>query len=191
MPSPIAHTLSGCCLVAAAAHRFPEARTLRVATVAVLAANLPDIDLLAAFVSGHRLLGRLHQGLTHSFGFALLAALPLALLLLGRLRFPTAYGLLACAVALHPLLDFFAVDAWPPIGVPLFWPLSGARFHSPVSLFPAVAKSTLSRFFSLHNLRGAAIEAAWFLPLLWLFRRRGTTTEAVANNDTAVDGARR
>jgi hypothetical protein len=71
MPTPVAHTLSGCCIAALTVRRFPEARAPVFVAATLLAANLPDLDLAAAA------LGATHQGLSHSLGFAVVAALPL------------------------------------------------------------------------------------------------------------------
>jgi membrane-bound metal-dependent hydrolase YbcI (DUF457 family) len=172
MSSPVGHTLAACCVAAAAARRLPALRSPAVFALAALAGNLPDIDVAPALLLRRPELLRYHQAFTHSLPFALLASLPLALLLARGAGFLPAWGTLAAAAATHPALDLLTVDTTPPIGFPVLWPLSDAIVHAPVSLFLSVIKFPAGRLVSLHNLLAVAVETAWLLPILLLLLRR-------------------
>jgi len=165
MATPVAHTLAAWCL-AAVPRRGLERPGAALAAV-VLAANAPDLDYLS-LLGGRAAMEAHHQGFTHSLGFVLAAAVPLALPLrraLGPLR---AGALAALAGASHLLLDSVAADPKPPVGFPLLWPLSGERFHAPWTLFPGIDRSSLDRVLSLTNFRELAVEIAVFVPLVLL-----------------------
>jgi membrane-bound metal-dependent hydrolase YbcI (DUF457 family) len=137
-------------------------------TAALIAAsNLPDLDFAG------RLFGAattsVHQAGTHSFAFVLAAALALAWALRGVLPYWQAWRWLAAAGVAHLLLDLVTHDALAPIGIPLAWPISDVRWHSPVDLFPGTDRS---RLFSLRNLYELLAELAWTLPVLALLLRR-------------------
>ena len=169
MPSPVGHTLAGCCL-AAAAWRAPALRSAGFAAALLAAANLPDVDFLGALL---RPLGVAvdHQGPTHSLAFVAAATLPLALALRGRVPPLRAWAWLAGAGALHLLLDLVSYDGRPPIGIPLLWPFSAAWAHSPLVLFPGADRDNP---LSLHNLFELLVELAVTLPVLWLLLRSRT-----------------
>jgi membrane-bound metal-dependent hydrolase YbcI (DUF457 family) len=172
MPTPVAHTLAGACVAALASRRLPAARALPVTAGLILAANLPDLDYLA-LLRGREAMERFHQGVFHSIGFVATTTLTLALLLRRRLGFSRAWLLLAAAGLTHLLLDLVVVDLKPPVGFPFFWPLSSARFHAPITLFPGIDRTGI---FSMRNLHELLAELAWFLPswpllFRWLPRR--------------------
>jgi len=168
MPSPVGHTLAGCCFAAWAAGRAPQARALTLAAALIAASNLPDLDFAGRLFGAPT--ASVHQAGTHSFVFALAAALPLAWTLRGALPFWRAWRWLAAAGIAHLLLDLVCHDALPPIGIPLAWPFSEARWHAPVDLFPGTDRS---RLFSVVNLRELLAELAWLLPVLaFLLRER-------------------
>jgi membrane-bound metal-dependent hydrolase YbcI (DUF457 family) len=163
MPTPVAHAIAGICVAALAARR-PAARAVPVAAVAVLAANLPDLDYLAV-VRGRAAMESFHHGPLHSIGFVAAAALPLALTLRHRLGLASAWVLLAGAGLTHLLLDLVVVDHRPPVGFPFFWPLSTERFHSPVEIFPGIDRV---RLLGMKNLRELLVELALGVPALFL-----------------------
>lgn len=168
MPSPVAHTLAACSLFAAAAGRAPALRTGALFAVVVVAANLPDLDLLGTVLNPAA--GDLHQAATHSAAFVLAGAVPLALLLRRTLPFAQAWRWVAAAGLLHLALDLAIYDAIPPVGLPLAWPFSDARWQFPVLLFPGTDRSHL---FGAANLRELAAELLWTVPpLAFLTRRR-------------------
>lgn len=143
MPSPIAH----CSLIviyrSAIEQRIsPEtpAWRIRLLYLAVLAALVaPDCDIAVGLVMGVGI-GRYHNGVTHSFLFAPAFGLIFAIVcrpLMSR-GFACLFVIGATAYASHIVLDFLS---WHRTGVQLFWPLTGERFASPVSLFLGVRHS--------------------------------------------------
>ncbi|MFQ5584838.1 MAG: hypothetical protein ACE5GL_10420, partial [Calditrichia bacterium] len=43
----------------------------------------------------------------------------------------------------HLVLDYFSYDGRPPIGIPIFWPLSNEYFMFPNPIFPGILHSLL------------------------------------------------
>jgi inner membrane protein len=159
MPSPVLHTAAGLALYyldrpASTLHRW------RVASLVVLAALLPDVDFLVGLLMGQP--NRFHGGFTHSLGAAVAAGAILGMLAARRrLR----VGLLCLlAYASHVLLDSLTRDGRPPLGVPIFWPLTGAYFNFPLiagirhGLDHASVSGFLRATFSSVNLRTLLIE---------------------------------
>src|SRR5947207_9945889 len=127
MPSPVGHTLAGVA-VAWAADLVPGDRSWRAApptdswyrragngvTLAcALIAALPDLDLLFAT----------HRAFTHSVGAVMFVAVGAAIVA-RRIRRPVARVALMCAAAYasHLVLDWLAVDLYPPPGLRALWP---------------------------------------------------------------------
>lgn len=186
MPSPVGHTLAGCCLAVAAAGRTPALGTPAFGAALIVAANLPDLDFLGLLFGFPA--ASVHQSATHSIAFALAAAVPLAWLPRGSVPRLQAWRWLAAAGLAHLALDFVSHDALPPIGIPLGWPFSDARWHSATELFPG---SDRSRLFSERNLRELATELAWLLPPLLLLSRKliAGLGRAVAARQATAAGA--
>lgn len=178
MPSPIVHAALG---AGAALAVLPRTRrSLTSGLTLVVLSCWPDIDYLPGLLAGS--LNKFHQGPSHSLLFVLLGVL-LAYPLIRRTAFTLTRARIICFLLLialsHLLLDIFTQDFRPPIGIPLFWPLSDIPVHSPFSLFPAWAKGSLAEIVrSPQNLRSIAIELLYALPLLilppLLFRPRTT-----------------
>jgi inner membrane protein len=138
MPSPIAHLSVGYLL-----YRFFERRAVpfrREAShwqsVAGLAAFLflsmaPDLDAVVGILTGQ--LGRYHNQWTHSLASCAVASLGGALLLRSQRRWRLAHciGAAFACYGLHILMDTLSYGR----GVMLLWPLSEARFLSPVLIF--------------------------------------------------------
>jgi inner membrane protein len=171
MPSPVGHTLAACCLAALAARGgrgAPAAVGAPFVAAMLVAANLPDADFLLGPLLSPLGVALAHQGPTHSIAFVAAAAVAIALAGPGTLRPLRALGWLCAAGAAHLLLDFVSHDDVPPIGLPLFWPLSGAYHHSPVDLFPGTDRD---HPFSARNVLELLAELAWTLPPLALLLR--------------------
>jgi membrane-bound metal-dependent hydrolase YbcI (DUF457 family) len=184
MPTPVAHALAGWCI--AAVPRAGLLRSPRALAVVVLAANAPDLDFLA-LLGGKAALDAVHQHGTHSLVFALGAALALAPLLRPRLGLGPAFGLLLLAGLSHLALDLVAFDARPPVGIPLLWPLSEARWHAGWTLFPGIDRSSLAEVASARNVRELLVELALLLPpALLAARLRGARAGAEANAPEAA-----
>ena len=167
MPTPIAHSLAGACAALLVSRHLPAARSLPVVAAIVFAANLPDVDYLAV-LRGREAMERFHQGPLHSIGFVAAATVPLALLLRRRLGLPRAWLLLAGAGLTHLLLDLITVDRKPPVGFPVFWPLTTTLYHAAAEIFPGIDRANV---FSARNLRELFVELAWGIPALLLARR--------------------
>lgn len=152
----------------------------RAAVLCVVAAVAPDLDFLPGLILGTPAL--YHQGISHSFLFALVVSLALAVGFgrAGR-AWPRLWSVVFLAYASHLVIDLFGPDARPPYGVPLLWPLTDHAFLAPVKLFMgfhhagrtgASTAEWLRGVLSPANIAALAIEAAWFLPAVLLFARR-------------------
>lgn len=101
----ITHTLTGLALSRAGFHRWYP----RPVLVLVLAANVPDLDILASF-RGSLAYFELHRGITHSFAMAPFMALLPVLVACAIARstrgWKGAYALAIVGVASHLLLDW-------------------------------------------------------------------------------------
>jgi len=174
MPSPVGHGLAGLTVHLLAARDRSELTSARRGAVTVGAALAPDLDFLLGFVDGRNH----HQGASHSIGCAVIAAAGVALI--ARLaRWPRAISLGMAAGAgwgSHLLLDYFARDTHPPIGIPLLWPVAGGYFNSPLTLFLDIGR-TLDWHTVRHDALAVTWETVFMLPILlaawwWRWRRR-------------------
>ncbi|HET6899382.1 MAG TPA: metal-dependent hydrolase [Vicinamibacteria bacterium] len=125
MPS-VGHVAVG---LAAARLGRPPMPAAAWAALLVVAAGLPDLDVVA-FSLGipyHAPFG--HRGASHSFAFALLCGALLALAVRRRPISAARIGLIVGAVvATHGLLDTLTDGG---LGVALLWPFSDARYFAP------------------------------------------------------------
>ncbi|MEK6813497.1 MAG: metal-dependent hydrolase [Nitrospirota bacterium] len=174
MPSPIGHTLASWLLASIAGRKIHSKNEPVFWIAALIAGNLPDLDLLPAVVVGLEAVSPFHQGITHSIGFAATAGLAFGFFFRKR-GIPLSLGwpFFAALTYAHVLLDSLGDDTFPPIGVMLLWPFSSERFLSPVSLFPGVKKGSLADLWDPHNLVEFGLEAGIFLPLIgavWLWK---------------------
>jgi len=176
MATPIGHALAGVA-VTAVLSRHTAGRLL---LASVLMANVADLDFIPGILLGRPAL--YHHGLTHSLGAATLASVAGALVL-ARLGVAPREGFAVCflAYASHLVLDFFAPDARPPSGIPIFWPLTETYFAAPVTLLPGVHHaartdaSVIEWVFGIlvaRNVGVIGIEVGLFAPLAWLAIRR-------------------
>jgi inner membrane protein len=176
MPSPVAHSLIGLALGAAAVLTPDDARGLfRQAwrrrgplCGAVLLAQAPDIDYLPGLLSGD--LNAYHHLLTHTAGWCGLVSVG-CWLALRAWRPATRLAVLGWCLLLtgsHLLADWLTADARPPIGIMALWPFSDAHYISPATIFMRMHKRDLADVWQAHNLTAVAVELAWCLPLLGL-----------------------
>ena len=136
----------------------------RVVGLFLLLAVAPDLDFVPGIIVGSP--GRYHQGEFHSLGFALGLALGVgwaAKRLRGYAFWPFS-GAALLLVFSHLALDFFTEDLRPPIGFPIFWPLTAERYLSPFSIFPPVIRQWPHPEFWSHNLWVAGVETLILLP---------------------------
>lgn len=175
MALPIAHSMIGLALgiwrfvpgCAGLKEAFQSARQRRIELfVCIILANAPDVDFLFGICTGN--LNRYHQLGTHTLIWALLAAL--FIWLYGKLALSNhsclAFWFVFLLIASHLIVDIFTADTKEPYGIMLAWPFSNGYWHSPVSIFPAPVKKSLSDLFALHNLKVAAMELVISLPFV-------------------------
>lgn len=114
------HAVVGLALGLALMHQQPPLNAVALASLAGVAALLPDIDHPQAFMGRRLIVGRLfhHRGFTHS----LLALALVALACLHYLPYPIA-SMIAVGYASHLVLD-----ALNPQGIPLLYPVK-LRMH--------------------------------------------------------------
>lgn len=140
----------------------------RLLAAGVVAAALPDLDVLT-FGLGIPYSAPLgHRGLTHSACTAALLALVGALAHRALdASFARAFAFLFVATASHGALDAFTNGG---IGVALLWPLSDQRYFAPDALrVIEVSPIGLSRFLTARGLTVLESELRWiWLPALGL-----------------------
>jgi membrane-bound metal-dependent hydrolase YbcI (DUF457 family) len=129
MPFPVLHSFAGYSVsrLASPSRHLPD---WKVMAGCVFLANLADLDFIPGLIAGQ---GDLHHhGISHSFGAAFLVALAIAAVLKAwkKTGFLKSFWVGFLAYVTHILLDFYN-GSWK--GMPLFWPLSGLRFSSPVT----------------------------------------------------------
>ena len=161
--SPLAHSVAGIWLAA----RHEGGGRLHHLLWAPLIALLPDFDLLVGWLLAGKRGLELHQRDTHTLLFVFAASLLISLLL----RRPRLFPLILLILLSHLLLDLVVTDQKPPIGIPLFAPLSSKTFS--LGLFPGIRKANWAELFSTANLMTVLGEALLSLPLLWTLLRRG------------------
>jgi membrane-bound metal-dependent hydrolase YbcI (DUF457 family) len=174
MPSPVGHSLVG--LAVAIAIGIPRApwqqwgnilyRHRGFLFVALILANLPDVDYVPGFFVGDW--HAYHHGYTHTLGWVVLVSL--AVWLVAWHKAPgKGFGvfLASCALAgSHLLADLVTDDGRFPYGIMLLWPLTERHFISPVSVFWRLEKATLDDVFQWYNVRAVAVEFIRALPLV-------------------------
>ncbi len=145
MPTSIGHTFAGAFLNET--KMFSPANTvLKSLLVSVILANLADIDFLPGLLAGNP--NRFHHGVTHSLGATLLVGLLFGFYFYSkRNQFWAPFAFSGLLYLSHVGLDYLTVDTSPPHGVPIFWPLSGKYYLSPISVFSSVHKDSASATF--------------------------------------------
>lgn len=172
MSSPIGHSLVGCLIhIAGSGKKRPRPHSkigilkslkpthLGTLLIFVVIANAPDLDFIPGLLMNEP--NRYHHGISHSFGAAVLVSGMIAWLhkLPVFQKVHVSFGSALTLYSSHLVLDMLTLDARLPLGIPLFWPLSGTYLHVPV--LPPVKHSflddaTIAQFltdaFSTHNL---------------------------------------
>jgi inner membrane protein len=181
MPSPLGHTLLG----ASAAQWLPGETIQRpVAWIVfvVICANAADLDFVPGILVGEP--NRYHHQASHSLVAAVLFGVLVGVIARLKGLSGKTLGLSASLIyASHLLGDYLARDDAPPYGIPLFWPVSGEYFISPVALFTDIhhgepeggVMSMLLDLFSSHNLWAMMTELLIVGPVLavaLMIRRR-------------------
>jgi inner membrane protein len=127
----------------------------------VAIATLPDADIFLVALGASERGAFGHRGAMHSLTMALAVGLICALLA-WRWRWPVLRTALAgaAASASHTLLDLLGAGGK---SLPLFWPLSSARYYSPWRLLPDSPRGLM--LLSRAGLLEFATEFAIFLPV--------------------------
>jgi inner membrane protein len=125
-------------------------------------ALLPDADVLLVALGACDQGACGHRGASHSLTAAILIGLVVGCLA-RRLGWPVLRTIVAStfAVASHAVLDVLGAGGR---GLPLLWPFSDQRFHSPVRIFPDAPRGLA--LLSLPGATNVAIELVVFLPLM-------------------------
>lgn len=105
---------------------------LLMTTAVVIGATIPDVDFLPGLLTGD--LNRFHQTVSHSFLAAVLAAFAAyygrpEVVSPGTVSRQHSATAISVGWLTHLLVDLLTEDSRPPIGVPLFWPLSETVTH--------------------------------------------------------------
>ncbi len=172
MATPLGHAAAGVLAGACLARKRPLLGPWADLALFAALAQAPDLDFIPGLLIGRP--DAFHHGISHSLGFALLAG-ALCFAWGARRGDARRWGLIAFAIYfLQVLLDALTLDTRPPVGVPLWWPLSGAwveiyPFFDDVWRTPPWA-ATLA-----HNARAVLLEMAVLGPplaaVLWWRRR--------------------
>jgi len=128
---------------------------------ALVMANAPDLDFLPGLLIGAPV--AYHRGVTHTLG-ALVVVSVAAWAVARALRSRRAWwwGLAAgAAYGTHLLVDCLTVDAIPPYGIQLLWPLTGAWVHAPFSLFGEIIVAQSGRTAFLESLFTPTALVVW------------------------------
>jgi len=173
--SPFGHTLAGS--VFGLNHSAVGSRK-KLLLWYIVAANAADFDFIPGIILGAP--NVYHHGISHSIGAAFIFSLMAATLLTKWLHLPRWTLFTGClgAYSTHLVMDYFAQDARPPIGIPIFWPFQ-EKYYTPAHPFlPAFSHGSrdlsnitefLSGIFSAENLQTIWIEFLFCLPIVFLY----------------------
>lgn len=172
MSTPLGHGLAGLAVGFFCAGRRPLLTPNRDLGLFLGVAMLPDLDFIPGILVGQPAL--YHHGLSHSLGASVLVGL--AAWAWGRrtgqgLRWGLTLGAIYFA---QVLIDALGMDTTPPIGVPLWWPLSSEYLTLP-TIFPAVKRGSVDAALIVASIRTATVETALLGPFLaagYFLRRR-------------------
>jgi len=175
MPTPIGHTLLGMVMLKPFIGIRPEIPVWRIYALIILGANFPDFDFFPGLLVGD--INRYHQGISHSFTFALCFGLLSSIWYrwfgVSRIRLIIIASLACCS---HLFMDYFGYDAREPFGMPLLWPFVEGHWSSSISLFSGVRHGVpgddfvtfLLAVFSVENLFAVGKEVLSITPFLLL-----------------------
>ena len=160
MPSPVGHSMIG--LGVGILYAWPRGATFRSFPewvkrhrlplfLAILFANLPDIDYVPGILTGD--LNAYHHQFTHTLGWIVLVAA--GTWTIWKAYHPTvgakeAVFILAC-LAGHLVADWLTDDSSYPFGIMMWWPFSSAYTMAPQHIFPRPMKEDWGEVFDWHN----------------------------------------
>jgi len=181
MPTTVGHAIAGA-VAAWTADLIPGQRAWRTAhptagwyqragdgltLVCATLGALPDADLLF----------HIHRSFSHSIGAVIFVTIFAAAMAANAGR-PIARIALMCgaAYATHLVLDWMAVDRYPPRGIQAFWPVSRAYFISGWDLFQQTERHAVLSWPTLQvNAHAIVRELAILVPpaiVVWILRGR-------------------
>jgi inner membrane protein len=159
MPSTIGHALAGATIAwtgdaLAGRRNGPTLGATGLTFTAAAIAAAPDLDLLS----------EVHRTFTHSLTVTVVVGI-VAAVLAARARAPVVRVALVCAAAhgSHVLLDWLAIDNFPPHGVQALWPFSHEFYISGAGLFRQTQRRA---FFGLAAMRANALAVGQELVIL-------------------------
>ncbi len=157
--SPVAH--SGLRLLGW--RLFDRKQTVGTLFLYLLIANAADVDFLLHAVFRDRAVF-IHQYYTHNLPFVLAVSLGFMFLLRDG---PSRWGLVLTGIS-HLAADVIVVDTLKPVGIRLFFPISGVFYNLP--WFPFLQRGAWKEMVTLRNLAVLGLEFGIFvLPVLLLF----------------------
>jgi len=142
---------------------------------AVVLANAPDLDFVPGLLVGRP--DAFHRGVTHTLGAAVLVTV--AAWAIARWRGGGGTGpregagapapprpgwwaaLAAAAYGSHLLVDWVTVDAVPPVGIQMLWPLTASWLHAPFNLLGEVIIDRSGRGAFVRSLLTPTALLAW------------------------------
>ena len=186
MPSPIAHLGAGYALYRYYKHKLPQDQhyiykfSLPMIMVTGLSL-LPDLDVIPAII--FRDMRAYHNNLSHS----LLFAVPISFVVGGLLNrmYRSSYWqwVWICLISydLHIIMDSLTAER----GVMMFWPLTDARFVSPIKIFYGLQWGL--GWFSIWHLWTIFTESVFVLVLMLVvnhFDRRKSKPNTVSSEES-------
>jgi membrane-bound metal-dependent hydrolase YbcI (DUF457 family) len=174
LATPVGHALAGVALGWGLTWRRPLLGPGRDVLLFALVAQLPDLDFIPGLLMG--VPAAFHHEQSHSLGAACLAA-GLAALWGRRQGQAGRWGLaVGLSYFLHVLIDWATMDFRPPLGVPLWWPLSSEYFLAASPIFLDVKRGAPDWELLAHTTKAFARELLIlgppFLLLGWFSLRR-------------------
>jgi len=174
MSSPFGHSFAGY-VISFYKSKTLKPQSLRIIFFYVFIANMPDLDFLPGLLIGKPNL--YHHGISHSFGAAILVSFALAFFIhrKNHKRIGSDFILFLSLYCSHLFLDYLCFDRRPPLGIPLFWPLSTKYFIFPLlpgirhsALDHATIREFLAGVFSMHNVYVISLEFIVMIPFIVL-----------------------
>ena len=170
MCTPIAHGLAGYTVLLVGEPRLAAdfRSNLQAIGAGFVFGSMADADFLVAYYT--KIPELQHHFFSHSISFTLAIGVVTYLLLKVLIHsavFRTALLLMA-AYGSHLSLDYFTHDGSPPIGIPLFWPMTDRHMVAPVEVFLSIHRGSIQALFGSHNFMALFREVLVLGPLALL-----------------------
>jgi membrane-bound metal-dependent hydrolase YbcI (DUF457 family) len=168
MASPLGHSLMGVVIYVATVKSSDWLKRWGWLFLLVLFSMAADLDYLPAAFGRLDLADQFHRKFTHTLIFAVSAVaiyIAAAGIVKRKVMWKAAMILFA-ALMIHLAIDIVSLDEKEPQGIEPFKPFSDVNLYSPVIIFPSVMKGTYGKIISLHNVKVALFEIAYFGALI-------------------------